>query len=96
MIECRPWSNEHWEDIEVYPYSPTFNVYHRPQFFKCHWCGGDAIVVVSRKSRLTDATYEDYACEYHARGWLPPAPTAPERRPGVSARGEDRDGATAS
>ena len=72
MIQCEPWRNEYWESIEVYPYDLTFDIYHRPQYFRRHWCGGDALVVVSRKSRLTGGTYVDYARDHHARGWLPP------------------------
>jgi len=36
---------------------------------RCHWCGTDAVLLVSRTSLLTGNRYTDYACHRCAEKW---------------------------
>lgn len=61
--------SQQWRTIEVRDYSLTFNIYGKAQFHTCAWCKADALKLVVRTSALSDRTYEDFACEQHARAW---------------------------
>ena len=54
-------------NITLYDDCMSYSAYDVPQYFKCFWCGGNSMYLLSRTSRMTGNIYTDHCCSNHAK-----------------------------
>lgn len=61
--------NANWVNCGIEDDYVSYNKYHQPLYFKCHWCGGISLYLITRTYKASSHTYIDHCCEQHAKEW---------------------------
>ena len=58
-----------WRDILIDHYDLLEGAFRRALFYRCFFCGAEALYILRRISNLTDNSYVDFVCAECAAKW---------------------------